>query len=256
MRRTIARFLSVFSLVSRIPVRARFESDFSRADFWLPLIGVLASAAAIGGYALASLVFGDPLLRVLAALFVQYSAFNLFHLDGLLDSADAMTPFVGSEKRHEILKDSRIGSFAFFYGFFALAAKAAALASVSGRGRGILALLLVYPAAGRLAAALVPVLSGPAKTGGLGSLMRGFSPLRAGLGFALALLPLLALSLAAATPMRGLAAAASALAGALLGGFWIAALYRRKIGGFTGDALGAAVEAGELACILAYAALA
>ncbi len=248
------RFLSVFSLVSRIPVRAAFESDFSRADFWLPLIGAAASAAALAGYVLASLLFADHLLRVLAALFVQYSAFNLFHLDGLLDSADAMTPCAPREKRHEILKDPRIGSYAFFYGFFALAAKAAALASLSGSG--IVALFLAYPAAGRLGAAIVPMLCPPARPEGLGALLRGLSPFRAAAGFALALVPLLALSIAGPGTATGLAAALCALGGALGAGAWMAFLYRRKIGGFTGDALGAAVELGELVCVLLFAALA
>jgi hypothetical protein len=32
----IARFLSVFSLLSRIPIKRPFDIDFSRADFWIP----------------------------------------------------------------------------------------------------------------------------------------------------------------------------------------------------------------------------
>ncbi|HET7838286.1 MAG TPA: adenosylcobinamide-GDP ribazoletransferase [Rectinemataceae bacterium] len=254
MRVCLRRFLSVFSLVSRIPVRTAFECDYARADFWLPIVGVFASAAALAGYGLASLVFASPLLRGLGALFVQYSAFNLFHLDGLLDSADAMTPYASRERRHEILKDPRIGSYALFYGFFALAAKLAALASLGPPA--ILALFLAYPAAGRLGAALLPALIGPAREGGLGALMRGLSPLRSALGFALALMPLLAWSAASGAGRTGLAAAACAIAGAAIGALWMALLYRRKLGGFTGDALGAAVELGELACVLLFAALA
>ncbi|MBL8968451.1 MAG: adenosylcobinamide-GDP ribazoletransferase [Spirochaetaceae bacterium] len=256
MKAPIARFLSVFTLVSRVPVRLTFEADFSRTDFWLPLVGVPASAVALAGFGAASLAFPDPLLAAIGALFVQYLAFNLFHVDGLLDTADAMTGHLAPERRLEILKDSRIGAYAFFFGFFALAAKVAALAALVRSGGGAaVAALLAAPVAGRTAAAIVPLRAPPARPTGLGALMRGFAPRRAAAGFALASAPLAASAmLTGRYAMYAVALGASA-AGALAAGFGLARLYRRRAGGFTGDALGAAVEAGELLVLLALAAL-
>ncbi len=257
MNRRLSRFLCVFTLVSRIPVKAEFESDFSRADLYLPLIGLPAALLALAGYFLGELLFGDRLLAALAALALQYSAFNLFHIDGLLDSADAMAGHLGAERRLEILKDSRIGSYAFFYGFLVLAAKVAAIVALAGQGRILLiAALVAAPVAGRAGAGLVVLLAKPARPGGLGALMQGFSRLRLAAGWAggsLALAGLWALfaCLRGGSPWApwALAAAASLLA-ALVSGAAMARLYTRRIGGFTGDALGAAVEVGELLCLL------
>jgi adenosylcobinamide-GDP ribazoletransferase len=259
MRLGLRRFLSVFTLVSRLPVKASFESDFSRADFYLPLIGLPAALFALAGWFLAELLFRDHLVSALAALGFQYSAFNLFHLDGLLDSADAMAGHLAPERRLEILKDSRIGSYAFFYGFLVLAAKAAAIVALCRLGRlPLIAGLLAAPVGGRAAGALVPLLSKPARQGGLGALMRGFSPLRLVAGWALGSLGLaVAWAISAAMPGNPApswpiwaGAAGASLLGALVGGCAMARLYAARVGGFTGDALGAAIEIGELCCLL------
>ncbi len=257
MRGPVRRFVSTFTLVSRIPVRAQFEPDYKRTDFWLPLIGPLASAFALAGLGLGMLVFRDPLLSAILALVMQYGAFNLFHLDGLLDSADAMFPFASPARRLEILKDSRIGSYAFAAGFGVLAAKTAALARLMGiapNGGAAITALLAAPVAGRAAAALVPCCAPPARSTGLGAKMRGFSVLRVAFGFALALAPLAVWAMWCGAS-AALCAFASALGAALLAGFGMARLYRRRTGGFTGDALGAAVELGELCTLLALAAI-
>lgn len=261
------RFLSVFSLVSRVPIRMASEPDFSRADFWLPLIGVPASAAALAGAWVGAALFHDPFLSAVCAILAQYAAFNLFHLDGLLDSADALLPAVSAERRLEILKDSRIGSYAFFAGFIVMAARLAALASLASGGSAVgsavsrlapalIAAMLSAPAAGRGAAAAVPLLAKPARPNGLGALMTGFSGARALCGLAAALLPLAAWALWFGEPKLGIAGAAAAAVSALASGIVISRAYSKKVGGFTGDALGAAVELGELLTLLIVAAAA
>lgn len=267
MIRPLRRFLSVFTLVSRIPVRASFEPDLARADFWLPLVGLPAALCSLAGWFLAEFLFRDRLVSAIAALALQYAAFNLFHLDGLLDSADAMAGHVSAERRLEILKDSRIGAYAFFFGFVVLAAKAAAIAALGALGPfAVAAGLLAAPVGGRAAGALVALLAKPARPGGLGAAMRNFSALRVAAGWLLGSLALAAgwaievsLGGALGAPAAGAwlawaAAAAASLLGAFLGGASMASLYTKRVGGFTGDAMGAAVELGELACLLALLA--
>jgi adenosylcobinamide-GDP ribazoletransferase len=253
MKRGLARFLSVFTLVSRIPVKAAFDPDFSRADFWLPLVGLPAAAVSLAAWLAARWAFGDPTIAAIAALAAQYSAFNLFHLDGLLDSADAMAGHLPAERRLEILKDSRIGSYAFFFGIAELGAKVAALAALGTLGPvPAAAALLAAPVGGRLAGALVPTMSRPARPDGLGSLMKGQSRMRAAAGWAIGSLALAA-GWATCPGLGALpwaAAAGASLIGALLGSLSISSIYSRRVGGFTGDAIGAAVEVGELACAL------
>jgi adenosylcobinamide-GDP ribazoletransferase len=256
MKQGVSRFLSVFTLLSRLPVKASFEPDYSRADFWMPAMSPLVSAFAAAGAAAGLLLVRDPFLGAICAIAVQYWCFNLFHLDGLLDTADAMAPFASREKRLEILKDSRIGSYAFFFGTVALAAKAGAMVVLFRESRlDAVVAVLAAPLAGRLAAALVPLLAPPARPEGLGALMKGFSAGRVVLGGLVGALPLAAVALwggrAALASLVGLGAI---LAGAAAGGISLARLYRARIGGFTGDAIGAAVETGELATLLVLAA--
>jgi adenosylcobinamide-GDP ribazoletransferase len=256
MKQGLSRFLSVFTLLSRIPVKARFEPDHSRADFWIPAISPIVSLSAAIGAALGAFVFRDPFLAALCAIAIQYCCFNLFHLDGLLDSSDAMAPFASKEKRLDILKDSRIGSYAFFFGWLALAAKAGALALIFRAGPiAGAAALLAAPLAGRVASALVPLLSGPVRPDGLGAMMKGFKAGRVALGGLVGALPLAVMALwggsSAWAALAGLGATVVAAAGAGIG---MTRLYRAKVGGFTGDALGAAVETGELGALLILAA--
>lgn len=256
MKRGVSRFLSVFTLLSRLPVKASFEPDYSRADFWMPAMSPIVSVFAAAGAALGLLLVRDPFLGAIFAIAVQYWCFNLFHLDGLLDTADAMAPYASREKRLEILKDSRIGSYAFFFGTVALAAKAGAMVVLFRESLlAAVVAVLAAPLAGRLAAALVPIIAPPARPEGLGALMKGFSAGRVVLGGLVGALPLAAVALWGSQAILAVLVGLGAiLAGAAAGGLGLARLYRARIGGFTGDALGAAVETGELVSLLVLAA--
>lgn len=247
------RFLTVFTLMSRVPVRRAFEADFSRADFWIPAISPIVSLSAIAGFAAGMALSGSLAIAAAASIAVQYFCFNLFHFDGLVDTADAMLPAAPPERRLEILKDPRVGTYGFFCGALALGLRAGAITSLAEGGvlfSALVAGLLAAPAAGRLACALVPLASKPAKPTGLGALMGGFSKKRAAAGTALALIPALAWSAAVGGWLLPVLAAASALASGFGAALFVSKVYSSKVGGFTGDALGAAVELGEIDALL------
>jgi adenosylcobinamide-GDP ribazoletransferase len=260
MRKLLNRFLSVMALVSRVPVfGTKSPPDYAFADLFLPFAGLFAAAFTWVGAAAASLAFPrEPLLAAICALSLQYLGFNLFHLDGLLDSADALLPFTSRERRFEILKDPRIGAYGFACGFFALAAKLALLAAAArelGAASLGFAACLAYPVVGRAACSFVPLVSRPAKPEGLGSLMGRFSAFRWALGFGIALSPFAAFAFADRGMLSGIVLVfASAAAAAAVGGA-VAFSFARKLGGFTGDALGAAVELGELVFLAAISAI-
>jgi adenosylcobinamide-GDP ribazoletransferase len=254
------RFLSTFSLVSRIPVKFRFSFDPSRSDFYLPLVGVFPALSGAAVFAVCRFLDlpekeGGRILSTLLILLAQYLLFNLFHLDGLMDSADAFFGTVDAEKRHAILKDSRVGVYGFFAGAAGLGLKTAllyALLPILPFRPGIFA----YPIAGRFASALIPCVTVPAKSGGLGALVKDSRARRSVLGCLAALLiwaalgqGLLLLFARGSVPHFSgadfLALAAAPFTGAL-SGLYFARLYRKSLGGYTGDALGASVECGEL----------
>ncbi|GHV77670.1 adenosylcobinamide-GDP ribazoletransferase [Spirochaetia bacterium] len=263
------RFLSTLSIVSRIPVKVKFTFDPSRMDYYLPITGVCPALVGLLGAGGCSLLWDNPLLTGIIVLIAQYCCFNLFHLDGLMDTADAFLGSADKEKRQAILKDSRIGVYGFFAGFADLALKTALLCALAPLVFRYPAAILAYPLCGRFAASLIPCMTGPANSGGLGALTRDSLPVRCILGLItgfLLWLPLAwgLLKLAALIiPLRfetgffGAAASPALLIPGLslvigpLTALFYARLYKKSLGGYTGDALGAAVETAEIIYLMA-----
>jgi adenosylcobinamide-GDP ribazoletransferase len=259
-------FLSTLSLVSRIPLRLKFTFDPSGMDFYLPLTGLFP--ALLGGlvFFLGYLFLADPLI-IIPVLIVQYLAFNLFHLDGLLDTADAFLGTADREKQLARLKDPRIGTYGFFAGAAVLGLKCALLYRLFPQILRFPAALLAYPLSGRLGAALIPGITKPLKTEGLGALAKNSRPWRAGAGAFTGLCLWTALVYGVRALYRRFMGGVPAKAMALFGPSWdtplpwvlwglpllsplvswfVARGYTKRLGGYTGDALGAAVELGEL----------
>ncbi|GHU67992.1 adenosylcobinamide-GDP ribazoletransferase [Spirochaetia bacterium] len=245
------RFLSVFSIVSRIGVKIKFNFDPSRMDFYLPLIGIfpaLLGLAALNGI---FLLIHSPLISVLTALIVQYFCFNLFHLDGLMDTADAFLGTHDAEKRFLILKDYRIGVYGFFAGIVILSLKTALLLELFPLLLERPAFLLTYPIFGRFSAALVPCMAKPAKPSSLGSLAQNSKSVFciAGLFTGLVVWFLICRGwVLFAVP--DLIIPGISLAICVLNSLFYARLYKRSLGGYTGDTLGASIETGEILHLL------
>jgi adenosylcobinamide-GDP ribazoletransferase len=242
-------------------------------DFYLPLVGVFPALIHLLLFGFLSLLWDNPPLTVVIVLVTQYLCFNLFHLDGLMDTADAFLGTVDREKRLAILKDSRIGVYGFFAGFAALALKLALLNGLFPLVFRFPGALAAYPLCGRFAASLVPCMTGPINPKSLGGLSRDAKPVRAALGAiaGLLLLALLAWGLAnaaalwvplfdtaplGAAPLPALLVTAAAfLLLAPLTALFYARIYGKSLGGYSGDALGASIETGEILCLLAASAV-
>jgi adenosylcobinamide-GDP ribazoletransferase len=244
-------------------------------DYYLPVTGVCPALVGLLVFGGLSVLWDNPLLTGIIVLIAQYCCFNLFHLDGLMDTADAFLGSAEKEKRQAILKDSRIGVYGFFAGFAVLALKAALLCALAPSVFRYPAAVLAYPLCGRFAASLVPCMTHPANPGGLGTLTRDAKPVRCVLGvitglllwilLAWGLLNLAALlipSLHFSTGFLGAAASLSFFPAILLLGLslvvigpltalFYARLYEKSLGGYTGDALGAAVETAEIIYLIA-----
>jgi adenosylcobinamide-GDP ribazoletransferase len=261
------RFFSTLSLVCRIPCKVRFRFDPSRTDFYLPVTGLAPAFLGFLVFWGSSLLTKSPFIWAILILLVQYLCFNLFHLDGLADTADAFLGTFSKEQRLIILKDSRIGVYGLFAGLGALSLKAALLAALSPLFFRFPACLFAYPLTGRFSAALIPCMTKPARSGGLGALIKDARPSRclggilAGLllWIALVLGSAKALSLRASSrftlpfaegPLPAVLLLTLPLAAGILNALFFARLYRKALEGYTGDTLGAAVETGELLHLL------
>jgi adenosylcobinamide-GDP ribazoletransferase len=233
-RRLLDELTAAALFLTRLPLPcpAVMPPDLhGRSAGWYPLIGALIGLA------------GAP--AALLALAAQTGLTGALHEDGLADTADGFGGGRDKAAKLAIMRDSRLGSYGAMALIFSIGLRASALASLPDP----VAVTAALAAAGALSrAALVALYGGlaPARTDGLGATLgrpdRGRVALALGLGFALAVA---GLGLSAIPAV--LAAAVAALA--------VARLARRQIGGYTGDVLGAAQQAAEIAVLLALAAV-
>jgi cobalamin 5'-phosphate synthase/cobalamin synthase len=232
----VKRLLVALAFLTALPLRIEADArDVGRSALAFPVVG-----AALGAV-LAAL--GILLVRALpsplaAALVVAAGALatGALHLDGLADTADGLGGGRDAEHALRIMKDHAVGAYGATALLVSVLVKATAIAALLAMPGAALAWL---PAAGALSRGVtVPLARLPsARSSGLGA------SLIAQLGRVElwgAVLLALALALLAAGWRGLLAAAVVGLAAAAY-----AAFCRRRIGGMTGDTLGAAAEGAE-----------
>ena len=260
-----ARLAAVaLQFLTRVPVRLqRFDAQWLQDSArHFPLIGT--AVGAFGAAALlAALWAWPPWVAVLLAMAATVWLTGGFHEDGLADTCDALGGAVPRARALEIMKDSRLGSYAALGLGLTLALKAAVLVALVGSlgAAGTAgALLLAHGLSRGATVALLAALpyGGDVAHAKAKPLAQQISPagLVVALGWCAALvlgLYLLGLSwpgLAGFTPLRLGAAVAAAALVAWLCGRWLL----RRLGGYTGDGLGATQQWCELAVYLALAA--
>jgi len=236
------RFLTVVPVPGR---ESEGASALGRAAWWFPLVGLM-----LGGVLAIAAPAADALFPplVAAALLVTgwKAATGGIHLDGLADSLDGLA---GRDpaRRLAIMRDSRIGVFGAAGLILVLLLAVTALAGLSTSLR--LRVLVLAPVIGRVTPLLAGAWLAPATPGqGLGAAFAASLSRWAGLAHVAAGCALAAWLLGG----WGVALAAAAWGVALLAGGFVA----RRLGGLTGDVLGAVVEVAELGVLLFAAAAA
>lgn len=234
--------LLAFSFLTAVPVHLKEAPEpgaLGRSAAWFSLIGIL-----IGGIsALACLALRrvfDPLLAAVLSTALWIGLSGGLHLDGLADCFDALMHPSNPQRRLEIMKDPRLGSFGGIGLILAIVLKVALLQALPA---GLLLTALPLAAAtGRWL--LLPGGKQPlARPGGMGA------DFAAGLStpiLAASLVPLLVLTVLSG--WQGLAA----LCAAGLAALGIFHLAKKQLGGVTGDVFGLTVESAELAILLVF----
>jgi adenosylcobinamide-GDP ribazoletransferase len=225
-------------------VQGMQTGDLSRAAWAFPLVGLIVGA--IGGAALYGAAYLD--LHPLACAFVGLAVMALItgglHEDGLADVADGFGGGANKVRILEIMRDSRIGSFGVLALVFGIGIKAGALSGVPGPGVAWVTLI----AAAVFSRAMLPIIMAIMETARMDGLSRGAGrPTMAG---ALVALGLGLITLFAILPMK-LAFIALMLV-IPLAGLIVLWAYRR-LGGQTGDVLGAVQQVVEMSVVMAAA---
>ena len=254
----LADLAACLRFYTRLPLAVRRDAsdahampDFARAAGMVPVAGALIGVLGALALALAATLGLAPLPAATITIGFLVLLTGAMHEDGLADLCDGFGGGANRERKLEIMRDSRLGTYGAAALVLCLLLRVGALAGLVASDWRFAAAVLVAAAAASRTAGLLPLfMLPPARAVGA-----GFAAARPGtetLGTAVLLacvfacLPLLVganlLRVVAACLVAALAASA------------ISALARRQIGGQTGDVAGAAQQAAEIAMLLVFAA--
>lgn len=211
---------------------------------WFPAVGI-ALGATLGGLWWMAGRMWPPLAAAAIVVVADLTLTGMLHLDGLADAADGLLPHLARERRLEVMRQPDVGAFGVGVTAVTLLVRWSALASLHPAPLLLAALWCLSRTAMAVVVATVPY----ARVDG-GGLATAFRSTHA--PFVPAALGVIASAALAITwrPLPG--ALVVATAGAASAGVVVLAL--RRLGGFTGDVLGAAGIVGETAGLLVAAA--
>ncbi|MFA7670108.1 MAG: adenosylcobinamide-GDP ribazoletransferase, partial [Burkholderiaceae bacterium] len=227
-------FFTALQFFTRVPIPrwVGFAPEWlNHCTRYYPLVGLLVGVVAAMVYALAAQWWPVPVAVLLSTVSTVYLT-GAFHEDGFADVCDGVGGGLTRERAFEIMKDSRIGAYGTVGILLLLAVKCAALAGLPGIVAAVGALLVGHPVSRLFSAALIWRMEyakeeGKAKP--LGHRMSDSEFAVAAITGAVVLL---------FTGAMGWLSWASLLAGVLLAALatlWLARLFRRRLGGYTGD---------------------
>jgi len=239
-RDVLADVVACIGFYTRIPVprSVALPASFAAAQWAAPIAGLIVGLAGACATS-AALWLGLPVtVAAVIALAATLLLTGALHEDGAADVGDGFGGGATRERKLEIMRDSRIGTYGVCVLGLSLLARWSALAALATFGDWtILVVLVATHTAGR---ALMPAFMWnvpPARSDGLSAGVGRVGPTTAGIALLLGLFALLP------------GGPVFALATALLLGVWFVILRTacmRQIGGQTGDVLGALEQGGEI----------
>ena len=249
MKQELRLFFTALQYFTRIPVPrwvGHSAEQLEGASRYFPLVGILVGGLGALVLALAT-AWLTPVAAVLLSMLTTVMLTGAFHEDGLADSADGLYGGWTVEDRLRIMKDSRIGTFGVLALLLVLGIKAAALTG------------LPWP----LALVAMPVAHGVSRGWAVWAMQclayvredessrakpiaRQISAASLAVATCCAAGPAILLAWWTSKPI----AVAVACLASLLAFLWMLRLLRHKLGGYTGDGLGATQQTTEVAFYL------
>jgi adenosylcobinamide-GDP ribazoletransferase len=233
MRRALA-------FLTPLPVGTAEPPD-RRTLAWFPVVGALIGSMLGGVWWAAERLWPAPVAAGLVVA-ADLALTGMLHLDGLIDTADGLLPHLARERRLAVMRQPDVGAYGVAIAVVVIGLRFAALTSMQP---SVLLLAGIW-CASRTTMAVISGALPYVRDHGLASPVIGSAWRPIGL---YGLIASVSLGAFAGGRLQE-AAVASAFAGAL----FVALLARRRIGGFTGDVLGAAGVIGETIALVVAAA--
>ncbi|WP_165959108.1 adenosylcobinamide-GDP ribazoletransferase [Actinomadura sp. KC345] len=250
----IAGLRLAVTLLTVVPLGTeRADRGTARAAMLLaPAVGLITGGAAALVLLAGGLLGLSGLPAAALAVAATAAVTRALHLDGLADLADGLGSGRPAGEALTIMKRSDIGPFGVVTLLLTLLIQVAALAAAPDPAVAV----LVASAAGRLALPWACRTGVPsARPGGLGALVAGAVPARSASAATAVVLAAAAAAGTAAGGLGGALHAVAAVAAALAAALLVLRRAVRRLGGVTGDVLGALVEIATTAALIVLAAL-
>ncbi|BDT57487.1 adenosylcobinamide-GDP ribazoletransferase [Massilia varians] len=250
--RQLRLFFIAVQFFTRLPIPrwVGFEQEWlHHASRYFPLVGLVVGAIAAGVYAAAALVLPAPVAAVLSTAATIYAT-GAFHEDGFADTCDGLGGGMTRERVLEIMKDPRVGAYGAIGVVCMLGAKCSALAMLPPSS-AIGALLLAHPLSRLAATSLIWRMEYARAEGKAKPLAERMTTAEFTIAAATVALAAAILLMTDALDLRALLAA---LVASIAATWWLARKFARRIGGYTGDCLGAVQQLAEVAIYLAVLA--
>lgn len=237
-------FFTALQFFTRLPIPRWVGFDagwLQHATRYFPAVGLLVGLVTAVVYGLAGLLW-PGLLAVLLSTVAGIYLTGAFHEDGFADVCDGFGGGMQPQRILDIMRDSRIGAYGVIGIGAMLALKVAALTSLPA-AQVMPALLLGHSLSRALAAALIWRMEYVREEGKVKPLAQQMSTAE----FAIAAITVLIAALVIA--VTGWLAWPAMVAGgllALLATLFLARKFSRRIGGYTGDCLGAVQQLSEV----------
>jgi adenosylcobinamide-GDP ribazoletransferase len=236
-----AMFLTRLPLPHRRPAE---QGELSRALWTAPLIGAAVGAVGAAVYALAHALHVPPLPAAALAIAATAGVTGCLHEDGLADVADGFGGGASRERKLEIMRDSRIGTYGVCALLLSFLLRVGALASLDEPSL-VAAALVGAGAAARAGLPAFMALLPAARDDGM-SAHAGIPPPASAIAAGLIGVVILIAAL-------GSSAAVVAILCLAAGFGFMAVLCTRQINGQSGDVLGALEQVGEIVVLLVAA---
>lgn len=242
MKEVIGNFLLMIQFLTRIPVNISLpceKENFRRASIFFPVIGLVVGGIQWIVYILLIKVIPiNPAIIII--MIVGIIVTGAIHIDGLGDTCDGFFAFKGNDRIIEIMKDSRIGTYACIAVVMDLLLKYSLFSSILPK---FSVAIIAAPMIGRLSVLFLGFRGKTAKSTGTGNFFIGnvgMVQFGIGLGITVVVQGLLM------PPMYVIIL----LISALILSFVFNLFCEKKIGGLTGDTLGANNELVELLVLI------
>jgi len=234
-----------------LTVFGRGRAPSPRQQVWFPLVGACIGAL-VGLVWWGASQWWPPVLAGALAVAADLAITGLLHVDGLADCADGLLPHLSRERRLQVMSQPDTGAFAVATVAIVLVLRWAGFVSLGLRGaQTVVATAGLWALSRGLMAVAMNAMTYARDTQGVGTLFRGE---RTAARMAVVVVATLLLGVGGLMLGRGASAGALCGAAAIAGGVVVLGVAQRRIGGYTGDVLGAAGVLLETVGLLALAA--